>query len=268
MRLDFDEIRQIAKENKPKMIIAGYSAYPRTIDFKQFKEIADEVGAYFIADIAHIAGLVATRFHPSPAEYADVITSTTHKTLRGPRGGLVMCKEEYTKKIDAAVFPGLQGGPLENIIAAKAVCFQEAMSLEFDEYANQILKNSKALGNSLQEHNFDLITGGTDNHLILVDLTNRNMNGQDAQEQLEEVGIIVNKNVIPFDKNPPTKPSGMRIGTAAMTTRLMSEKQMDKIGELIALTLSNKDNSQELLKVKKEVQELTKSFPIYEEMSK
>ena len=233
-RLDFDLIRKLAKEHRPNIIVAGYSAYPRIIEWDKFKEIADEVGAYFMADIAHIAGLVAAGVHPSPVPYADFVTTTTHKTLRGPRGGIVMCKEEHAKKLDKAVFPGAQGGPLMHVIAAKAVALKEALTEEFREYQKQIVKNAKALAETLMEEGLRVVTGGTDNHLMLVDLRPFNLTGDVAEKALEKAGITVNKNTIPFDPQKPTVTSGIRIGTPAVTTRGMKEDEMKRIGKLIA----------------------------------
>ena len=264
-RLDFDLIRELAKEHEPNIIVAGYSAYPRIIEWDKFKEIADEVGAYFMADIAHIAGLVAAGVHPSPIPYADFVTTTTHKTLRGPRGGIIMCKEEHAKKLDKAVFPGAQGGPLMHVIAAKAVALKEALTEEFREYQRQIVKNAKALAESLMEEGLRLVTGGTDNHLMLVDLRPFNLTGDVAEKALEKAGITVNKNTIPFDPQKPTVTSGIRIGTPAVTTRGMKEDEMKRIGKLIARVLGTPDDEKVLNQVKGEVEELTKAFPLYEE---
>jgi len=264
-RLDFDLIRELAKEHKPNIIVAGYSAYPRIIEWDKFKEIADEVGAYFMADIAHIAGLVAAGVHPSPIPYADFVTTTTHKTLRGPRGGIIMCKEEHAKKLDKAVFPGAQGGPLMHVIAAKAVALKEALTEEFREYQRQIVKNAKALAETLMEEGLRLVTGGTDNHLMLVDLRPFNLTGDVAEKALEKAGITVNKNTIPFDPQKPTVTSGIRIGTPAVTTRGMKEEEMERIGKLIARVLRSPDDEKVLNQVKGEVEELAKAFPLYEE---
>jgi len=264
-RLDFDLIRKLAKEHRPNIIVAGYSAYPRIIEWDKFKEIADEVGAYFMADIAHIAGLVAAGVHPSPVPYADFVTTTTHKTLRGPRGGIVMCKEEHAKKLDKAVFPGAQGGPLMHVIAAKAVALKEALTEEFREYQKQIVKNAKALAETLMEEGLRVVTGGTDNHLMLVDLRPFNLTGDVAEKALEKAGITVNKNTIPFDPQKPTVTSGIRIGTPAVTTRGMKEDEMKRIGKLIARVLGTPDDEKVLNQVKGEVEELTKAFPLYEE---
>ena len=224
--IDYDEVERIALECKPKIIVAGASAYPRTIDFKRFREIADKVSAYLMVDMAHIAGLVAAGLHPSPVPYADFVTTTTHKTLRGPRGGMILCKEKYAKDLDKSVFPGVQGGPLMHVIAGKAVCFKEALTPEFKEYQKQIIKNAKVLAEELMNRGFKLVSGGTDNHLMLVDLTNKGVTGKDAEAMLDEVGITVNKNTIPFDKQKPNIASGLRIGTPAMTTRGMKEEEM------------------------------------------
>ena len=234
-RIDYDQLRDTAKKIHPKMILAGASAYPRIIDFEVIRDICDEVGAYMMVDMAHIAGLVAANVHPSPVPYADVVTSTTHKTLRGPRGGLILCKEEFAKKIDSAVFPGTQGGPLEHIIAGKAVCFKEAMTAEFKEYAVKVVNNAHAMANALLMHGFDLVTGGTDNHLILVDLTNKNITGKELQNRLDEIGITLNKNTIPGEIRSPFVTSGVRIGTAAVTTRGFTEDDMEKIASIIDL---------------------------------
>lgn len=234
-RIDYDQLRDTAKKIHPKMILAGASAYPRIIDFEIIRDICDEVGAYMMVDMAHIAGLVAAHVHPSPVPYADVVTSTTHKTLRGPRGGLILCKEEFAKKIDSAVFPGTQGGPLEHIIAGKAVCFKEAMTAEFKEYAVKVVNNAHAMANALLMHGFDLVTGGTDNHLILVDLTNKNITGKELQNRLDEIGITLNKNTIPGEIRSPFVTSGVRIGTAAVTTRGFINDDMERIASIIDL---------------------------------
>lgn len=257
--IDYDEVERIALESKPKMIVAGASAYPRIIDFKRFREIADKVSAYLMVDMAHIAGLVAAGIHPNPVLYADFVTTTTHKTLRGPRGGMILCKEKYAKDIDKSVFPGVQGGPLMHVIAGKAVCFKEALSQDFKEYQKQIVKNAKVLAEELLKRDFKLVSGGTDNHLILVDLTNKGVTGKEAEEILDEVGITVNKNAIPFDTQKPNVTSGIRIGTPAMTTRGMKEEEMKKIAEFIDDAISGIDK--ELLKER--VLELTRKFPIY-----
>ena len=257
--IDYDEVEKIALECKPKIIVAGASAYPRTIDFKRFREIADKVSAYLMVDMAHIAGLVAAGLHPSPVPYADFVTTTTHKTLRGPRGGMILCKEKYAKDLDKSVFPGVQGGPLMHVIAGKAVCFKEALTPEFKEYQNQIVKNAKVLAEELMNRGFKLVSGGTDNHLMLVDLTNKGVTGKEAEAMLDEVGITVNKNTIPFDKQKPNIASGIRIGTPAMTTRGMKEEEMKTIAELIDRTIKGEDKE----KIKSDVLKLTSRFPIY-----
>jgi glycine hydroxymethyltransferase len=261
--LDYDAIKRIAEQEKPKLIQCGYTAYPRVIDFKAFREIADAVGAYFMVDMAHIAGLIAGEAHPSPVPYADVITSTTHKTLRGPRGAMVLCREKYAVSIDKAVFPGLQGGPLDHVIAAKAVCFKEAMQPNFKEYAKQIVKNAKALADELMKLGFKLVSGGTDNHLLLVDLTTKGMTGKEAQELLDSVGITVNKNTIPFDTQKPFVASGIRLGTPPLTTRGMRENEMREIGGMIATTLVSKGDATTLEKVRGQVRDICKRFPLY-----
>ncbi|MFZ7120617.1 MAG: serine hydroxymethyltransferase [Eubacteriaceae bacterium] len=258
--LDYDELEKIAKEAKPKLIVAGASAYPRTIDFERISNIAKEVNALFMVDIAHIAGLVAAGIHPSPVEYADVVTTTTHKTLRGPRGGAILCKKELGKAIDKAVFPGSQGGPLMHIIAAKAVALKEALSEEFVEYQKQVALNAKALSGTLMKKGFKLLSGGTDNHLMLVDLRNFGLTGKKAEKILDEVKITVNKNAIPFDTESPFITSGIRIGTPAVTARGMKEAEMEIIGEAIYDCLVSNDGKASLEKVKK----LCEKFPIYE----
>jgi glycine hydroxymethyltransferase len=260
--INYDDVLRIAKETKPKLIIAGASAYPRDIDFKAFREIADEVGAYLMVDMAHVAGLVAAGIHSNPIPYAHIVTSTTHKTLRGPRGGLIFCKQELAKKIDSAVFPGTQGGPLMHVIAAKAVGLKESLSNEFKEYQKQIVKNAKALAQSLMRKGFKLASGGTDNHLMLVDLTNKGITGKDAQLMLDEVGITANKNGIPFDTQSPFITSGIRIGTPAVTTRGMSEKDMEEIAELIYLTLTDYNNAKD--SVIGRVHALCEKYPLYQ----
>ncbi|NYZ75841.1 serine hydroxymethyltransferase [Candidatus Micrarchaeota archaeon] len=261
--LNYDEIKKQAIAEKPKLIQCGYTAYPRLIDFKAFREICDESGAYLMADIAHIAGLIVGGVHPSPVPYADVITTTTHKTLRGPRGAIILCKKQYAEKVDKAVFPGLQGGPLEHVIAAKAVCFKEAMQPSFKEYAKQIVKNAKALADELMAQGFKLVSGGTDNHLILMDLTNKGITGKEAQEVLDSVGITANKNTIPYDTQKPFITSGLRLGTPALTTRGMRESEMKEVGEMIAKVLGNKGDAAMLEKVRVEVRALSERFPLY-----
>jgi glycine hydroxymethyltransferase len=260
--IDYDEVRRLALECKPKLILAGASAYPRVIDFEKFAEIAKEVGAYFMVDMAHIAGLVAAGVHPSPMPYADVVTTTTHKTLRGPRGGLILTNdEELSKKINKAVFPGIQGGPLMHTIAAKAVCFGEALKPEFKTYQEQIAKNAKTLAAQLMEEGFKLVSGGTDNHLMLVDLTDKDVTGKDAEKMLDEVGITCNKNAIPFDTKSPFITSGLRIGTPATTARGFVEEDMVEIAKLISMTINDFENSKE--EVKARVAALCKKHPLY-----
>lgn len=261
--LDFDEIRDKAKRYKPKIILSGASAYPRTIDFAKFREICDEVGAYHMADIAHIAGLIVAGLHPNPVPIAEFVTSTTHKTLRGPRSGFIMCKKEFAKQIDVAVFPGLQGGPLMHIIAAKAVAFKYAMSDEFREYQKRIVRNAKALAESLEGLGYRIISGGTDNHLILVDLTSKGITGKEAESVLDKAGITVNKNLIPFDKQKPAVASGIRLGTPAATTRGMGENEMRKIAELINRVIMNRSDAKVIGSVKSEVRDMLKAFPLY-----
>ncbi len=259
--IDYDEMRRIALECKPKMIIAGASAYSRIIDFKRCREIADEVGAYLMVDMAHIAGLVAAGLHPSPVPYADVVTTTTHKTLRGPRGGLILCKEKYAAQIDKAIFPGTQGGPLMHIIAAKAVAFGEALTPEFKEYQQQILKNSKALCSALQGEGFDIVSGGTDNHLILIKLIKNGVTGKELEHRLDEVHITANKNTVPNDPQSPFVTSGLRVGTPAVTTRGFKEPEMKSIAKWIALCANDFEPNKE--KITSEVTELCSRYPIY-----
>lgn len=263
--LDYDDIRKRAVAEKPKLIICGYTAYPLIIDFKRFREICDEVGAIMMCDISHFAGLVAGGVYPSPAPYADIITTTTHKTLRGPRGAMMMCPEKNAQKIDKAVFPGMQGGPLENVIAAKAVCFHEALQPEFKTYAAQIVKNAKALCEELSSGGLRLVAGGTDTHLILVDLTPKGITGKDAQIALEGSGIISNRNAIPYDPRPPFVTSGLRLGTAALTTRGMKESEMKEVGRMIVKVIEKPTDSELKLKVMKEVEELCEKFPVYKD---
>jgi glycine hydroxymethyltransferase len=262
--IDYDEVRKIALKEKPKIIVSGATAYPRIIDFKAFHEIAEEVGAISMADIAHVAGLIVGEMHPSPFPFTDVVTTTTHKTLRGPRGAIIMCKQKFAEAIDRAVFPGLQGGPHEHIIAAKAVAFKEAMETKFKDYAKQIVKNAKALAESLMEEGFTLISGGTDNHLILVDLRNKNITGKQAEEALDKAGITVNKNMIPYDPRSPFDPSGIRLGTPAVTTRGMKESEMKEIGKFISKAIEKHDDENALKKIKAEVRELCRQFPVYQ----
>jgi glycine hydroxymethyltransferase len=265
-QLDYDEIRKVALEVKPKMIVTGASSYPRTIDFKKFREIADEVGAYLMADIAHIAGLVVAGLHPDPIEHAHFVTTTTHKTMRGPRGGVILCKKEFARAIDSAVFPGIQGGPLMHVIAAKAVSLKNAMSEEFIEYQAQIIRNSRHLCISMGKRGYRMVAGGTDNHLFLIDLSNKGITGLQAQEALERSGIMINKNLIPFDSKGPNVTSGIRIGTPAVTTRGMKEKEMDLICEFIDRVLKNIEDGALQSETKESVKELCKKFPFYSRM--
>ena len=276
--IDLEEVRKIALKEKPKLILTGASAYPREIDFKKFKKIADEINAYLMADIAHIAGLVVAKIHPDPIPYCDVVTTTTHKTLRGPRGAIILSKKEdrfhnlyhqnskknLAQMIDSAVFPGTQGGPLEHIIAAKAVAFKEAMRKEFVEYQKQIVKNAKVLAETLKGEGLRLVSGGTDNHLLLIDLSPLGLSGALIERALEEVGIYVNKNLIPFDQRKPTDPSGIRLGTPALTTRGMKEEEIKIVGKMIAEIIKNLENDSIKEKIKKQIKELTRAFPIYE----
>jgi len=261
-KIDYDKVRELAVANKPKLIVAGASAYPRTIDFPRLSEIAKEVGAYLMVDMAHIAGLVAAGEHPSPVPYADIVTTTTHKTLRGPRGGMILCKESLGKQIDKAIFPGTQGGPLEHIIAAKAVCLGEAMSDSFKQYQHQVVLNAKALADGLVKRGFHLVSGGTDNHLMLVDLQNMNVTGKALEKRLDKVYITVNKNAVPNDPQSPFITSGIRIGTPAVTTRGLDCEDMDKIAEFIYLTATDFENSAD--KVRAGVEELCGRYPLYE----
>ncbi|WP_108310280.1 serine hydroxymethyltransferase [Thermodesulfobium acidiphilum] len=266
--IDYDEVLDLAKKSKPKLIVAGASAYPRIIDFEKFSYIAKEVGAFLMVDMAHIAGLIATGFHPSPVPYADVVTSTTHKTLRGPRSGFILCKEELKDKIDKSVFPGNQGGPLMHIIAAKAVAFKEAMTPEFKKYGEQIVKNAKALAETLNSRGLRLVSGGTDNHLILIDMRASNISGKDAEALFARIGITVNKNSIPFDPEPPWKASGIRIGTPALTTRGMKEAEMVEIGNIMSDALDFRGDEKKIDELKKRVSELCLKFPLYPELDR
>jgi len=261
--IDYDKARELALKEKPKLILSGFTAYPRSIDFKRFDEIADEIGAYSMADIAHIAGLITAGVHPSPFPFTDVVTTTTHKTLRGPRGAMIMCKEEFAKAIDKAVFPGIQGGPHEHIIAAKAVCFKEAMQPEFKEYAKQIIKNTKVFADELMSNGIELVSGGTDNHLVLVDLTKKNLTGKEVAKALDNAGICANKNMVPFDTQSPFVTSGVRIGTPACTTRGMKEDEMKYIAECIAKVVEHVNDEDIIKKVKERTLELCKRFPVY-----
>ena len=261
--IDFNEVEDQAKKHKPKIIVVGASAYPRTIDFNAFREIADKTGAVIMADIAHIAGLVAAGLHPSPVPVCEFVTSTTHKTLRGPRGGLIMCKEEFAKILNSRVFPGSQGGPLMHIIAAKAVAFKEALEPEFNDYQFQVVKNAKALAEAMTDKGLRLVSGGTDNHLILIDLTDKDVTGKDVEAALDRAGITTNKNGIPFDTKGPMITSGIRVGTPALTTRGMKEDEMRKIAHLIAYIIDDVDNEDHIKDVREEVRSLCEKFPLY-----
>ena len=263
--IDYEEVRRVAIENKPAMIVAGASAYSRVIDFKVFSEIAKEVGAYFMADIAHVAGLVSTGLHPSPMLYADFVTTTTHKTLKGPRGGMIMCRKEFAKAVDRMVFPGIQGGPLVHVIAAKAVAFKEAMSSEFKDYQIKVIKNAKKLAGELIKRGFKVISGGTDNHMMLVDLTNKGATGKDAEETLGMTGITVNKNVIPYDEKSPAITSGIRLGTPCVTTRGMGETEMVEMADIISSVIENIHDTGVIKNLAKRVKTLCENFPIYSE---
>jgi glycine hydroxymethyltransferase len=260
--IDFDQVHSLAVAARPKLILAGYTAHPRQIDFARFKEIADEVGALFMVDMAHISGLVAARVHPDPVPVADVVTSSSHKTLRGPRGGLILCKAEHARAIDRGVFPGIQGGPLMHVIAAKAVCFAEAMRPEFREYAQRVIDNARLLGEALQREGVRLVTDGTDNHLLLVDLRPLEITGDVAEEILDQAGITVNKNLIPYDPQPPKVTSGIRVGTAALSSRGFGADEMVRVAELIGRALRASGDQAKLAAVRAEVQELTRSFPV------
>jgi len=264
--IDMDEVERLSLEHKPKMIVAGYSAYSRVLDFKRFRAIADEVGAYLFVDMAHFAGLVAAGQHPNPVPYSHFVTTTTHKTLRGPRGGMIICEGQLAKKIDSAIFPGIQGGPLMHIIAAKAVAFKEALSPEFKQYQKQVIANAKAFAGALSAKGFRIVAGGTDNHLFMVDLRPKKITGKDAATLLDHVQITVNKNLIPFDPQPPTVTSGVRIGTPAVTTRGMKEAQMFMIADLIDRCVLNRDNETELEKIRLGVEHLAQEFPIYADL--
>jgi glycine hydroxymethyltransferase len=264
--IDYDKVRKLAKRHKPKMLLAGASAYSRIIDFKTLSDIAKEINAYFLADIAHIAGLIATGNHPSPVPYADFVTTTTHKTLRGPRGGMIMCRAEFAKAIDKMVFPGLQGGPLMHVIAAKAVAFKEAMTAEFKHYQLQIIKNAKELSEALMKRGFKIISGGTDTHLMLIDLTDKNITGKDAETALDLAGITVNKNSIPHDILPATITSGIRIGTPIVTNRKMKEPEMVVIADLISKVLEKPQDSSGISHIREKIKALCKKFPVYEDV--
>ncbi|GFO96600.1 glycine hydroxymethyltransferase [groundwater metagenome] len=260
--IDYDSLMELAKKHKPELIVSGASAYPRELDFKRFREIADSVGALLVADIAHIAGLVVAKIHSDPVPYADFVTTTTHKTLRGPRGGMILCREEYARDVDKSVFPGIQGGPLMHVVAAKAVAFKEAMSKDFSDYQKQIVKNAKKIANELTIRGNELVSGGTDNHLMLVDLTPQNITGKDAEAKLGEAGIILNKNTIPFETRSPFITSGIRIGTPAATTRGMKEKEMVIIADAIDMTIKNMNDADRIKEVKRDILELCNQFPI------
>ncbi|MFA6284099.1 MAG: serine hydroxymethyltransferase [Desulfurivibrionaceae bacterium] len=267
-RIDMAEVERVAIEHKPKMIVAGASAYPRVIDFAGFRAIADKIGALFMVDMAHIAGLVAAGVHPSPVPYADFVTTTTHKTLRGPRGGLILAKAEFGKKLDSKIFPGIQGGPLVHVIAAKAVAFKEAMGEKFKRDQVQVVKNAQALGEGLVRHGFRLVSGGTDNHLLLVDLSNKGATGKESEEALEEAGLTVNKNAIPFDQQSRFVTSGVRIGTPAVTTRGLKEPEMAKIADWINRAIENRGNKEVLNGIRLEVRALCDAFPLYPDMER
>jgi glycine hydroxymethyltransferase len=265
-RIDYDEIETLALEHKPKMLLMGASAYPRIIDFKRGREIADKIGAYLMVDMAHIAGLVVAGLHPNPVPYADFVTTTTHKTLRGPRAGLILCKEEHAKKVNSTVFPGIQGGPLMHVIAAKAVAFKEAATDEFKQYQKQVIANAKVFAETLQGKGFKLVSGGTDNHLLLVNVKSKGITGKIAQELLDTVGITVNKNMIPFDEEKPMVTSGIRIGTPSVTTRGMKEPEMVQIATLMADALENREDEGKLESIRSAVKALTSRFPLYPDL--
>jgi len=262
-RIDYDEVERLAREHRPKMIIAGASAYPRTLDFARFRQIADSVEAILLVDMAHIAGLVAARLHPNPCQWADIVTSTTHKTLRGPRAGMILCKQKFAAAIDKMVFPGVQGGPLIHVIAAKAVCLREAMNPEFVEYQKQVLANARALAASIQDAGFRVVSGGTDTHLMLVDVFSKGVRGKEAEKTLDRAHITVNKNAIPFDTNPPLNPSGIRLGSPAVTTRGFREAEMREVGALIGEVLGHIDDEATIARVRQQVEALTARFPLY-----
>jgi glycine hydroxymethyltransferase len=263
-RIDYDDVERIAREHQPKLIIAGASAYPRTLDFARFRQIADAVGAIFLVDMAHISGLVAAGLHPNPCQWADIVTSTTHKTLRGPRAGLILAREKYGKDIDKIVFPGMQGGPLMHVLAAKAVCFLEAMQPEFVAYQKQVVANAKALAQSLIDAGFRVVSGGTDTHLLLLDVFSKGVRGKEAEQALDRARITVNKNAIPFDTNPPLNPSGIRLGSPAVTTRGFKEAEMREVGALIAEVLGDIASEETIARVRQKVGALTARFPLYE----
>jgi glycine hydroxymethyltransferase len=262
-QIDYDELARLALENKPKMVIAGGSAYPRIIDFRRFREIADSVGALFLVDMAHFSGLVAAGLYPNPCEYADIVTSTTHKTLRGPRSGMILSRAQYAAAIDKVVFPGVQGGPLVHVVSAKAVCFLEAMTPEFRSYQKQVIANAQALAQSLQQAGFRIVSGGTDSHLLLLDVFAKGVRGKEAEKALDEAYVTVNKNAIPFDQNPPLNPSGIRLGSPAVTTRGFREQEMHEVGGLIAEVLSNITSEETTASVRRRVTALAERFPLY-----
>jgi glycine hydroxymethyltransferase len=262
-RIDYDQVEALAKEHRPKLIVAGASAYPRIIDFARFRRIADLVGAVFLVDMAHIAGLVAAGVHPNPCEYADIVTTTTHKTLRGPRAGMILAREKYAKDIDRNVFPGTQGGPLVHVIAAKAVCFLEAMQPEFVAYQKQVLANASAMAQALIDAGFRVVSGGTDTHVLLLDVFSKGLRGKEAEAALDRARITVNKNAIPFDTNPPMNPSGIRLGSPAVTTRGFEEPEMREVGRLIAEVLTNISSETAIAGVRQKVEALTRRFPLY-----
>jgi glycine hydroxymethyltransferase len=262
-RIDYDEVERLANEHRPKLIITGASAYPRIIDFARFRQIADAVGAVFLVDMAHISGLVAAGVHPNPCQWADIVTSTTHKTLRGPRAGLILAKEKYAKEIDKVVFPGIQGGPLVHVVAAKAVCFLEAMQPEFVDYQKQVVANARALAETLVQAGFRVVSGGTDTHVLLLDVFSKGLRGKEAELALDRARITVNKNAIPFDTNPPLNPSGIRLGSPAVTTRGFKEAEMREVGLLIAELLGDIHGEETSARVRQKVQALTARFPLY-----
>ncbi|GAA0289390.1 glycine hydroxymethyltransferase [Gracilibacillus halotolerans] len=264
-QIDYDAVLARAKEVQPKMIVAGASAYPRVIDFKKFREIADEVGAYLMVDMAHLAGLIAVGLHPDPVPHAHFVTTTTHKTLRGPRGGMILCKEEFAKQVDKQIFPGIQGGPLMHVIAAKAVAFKEALDPSFKEYGENIIRNAKRFGEALQAEGIRIVSGGTDNHLLLLDVRGLNLSGKDAEKALDEVGITTNKNTIPFDPESPFITSGVRVGTAAVTTRGFGESEMEEVAKIIAMTLKNPEDEATLNEARQRVDALNAKFPLYQD---
>src|SRR5438105_4144572 len=262
-RIDYDEVERLAREHTPKLIIAGASAYPRTLDFARFRQIADAVGAVFLVDMAHISGLAAAGLHPNPCQYADIVTSTTHKTLRGPRAGIILAREQYGKDIDKTVFPGVQGGPLVHVVAAKAVCLLEAMQPEFKAYQKQVVSNAQVLAQALVEAGFRVVSGGTDTHVVLLDVFSKGLRGKEAEQALDRARITVNKNAIPFDTNPPMNPSGIRLGSPAVTTRGFAEAEMREVGSLIATVLTNIANEDAIVEVRQKVEALTQRFPLY-----